>query len=121
VSVDKSSKKAVLTKSVAYLYLEALDCAMSGKQEAEAFEEVVESTKETVLFLLDHQIRSYSGRAITKMKNSMLHAKCLHFLSLHMADIFSLLPQLSYVRPPLAVHVMSPLYLPPRLPPLSGR
>jgi hypothetical protein len=43
-------KKAAHTRSAAFTYREALRCAMSGKEEAEAFEKVVESTKERVLF-----------------------------------------------------------------------
>ena len=43
-------KKAALTKSAAFPCLEVLSCGMSGKQEAEAFQEVVESTRERVLF-----------------------------------------------------------------------
>jgi hypothetical protein len=38
-------EKAALTKSAAFPCLEQLCCGMSGKEEAEAFEEVVESTK----------------------------------------------------------------------------
>jgi hypothetical protein len=43
VFVD-NRKKAALTKSAAFLYLERLCCGMSSKEETEAFEEVVEST-----------------------------------------------------------------------------
>jgi hypothetical protein len=43
-------KKAALFVSAAFPCIERLCSAMSGKEEAEAFEEVVESTKERVLF-----------------------------------------------------------------------